>query len=281
MKRIGITGGNGIIGQTLQKKFNHLEWTGFQGEILNSSEINAWLEKAGDLDAVIHLAAVTPTHQVNENPTQALRVNAEGTCRLLEAIGKTRKNAPNSLWIFLASTCHVYASSNQPLTETSPLDPISLYGLTKLQSEQWAQALQKTYGFQLCIGRIFSTSSPQQPPTYFLPAMIKKISTASKGSTLSIRGLLGTRDFTTPEQVSHVIYFLMKNQSTGIFNIASGSPIKLLDLVKKIQKLLKREDLIINPLDQETYHLIANVEKLRKLGFETQQDLDILIKNLL
>lgn len=277
MKKIGLTGGSGIMGQTLRKNFPNFEWFLFEKEILNSEEIASWLKDTGPLDALIHLAAIVPTHLVEADPAQAIRVNVEGTCRLLFELQKNSKQIP---WVFIASTAHVYASSPAPLTEESPLSPISLYGLTKLQAEQWALEFGKSE-LNICIGRIFSTSSPLHPDSYFLPSMIRKISGAPPGATLEVRGLHGTRDFLTADQVCQAIQFLMNKKSTGIFNVAGGQPLKLFDVVQKIKSRLGRNDIKIVPLEKDTSHLSGNVDKLKKLGFTPKPDLDELLDQLM
>jgi nucleoside-diphosphate-sugar epimerase len=281
MNKIGITGGSGIMGQTLRKNFPEYDWVLFENDILNSLEIDDWLKNAGPFDAMLHLAAIVPTQWVEADPAQAIRVNVEGTCRLFSALSKIKKSGLPFPWVFFASTGHVYASSNEPLTEESPLSPLGFYGLTKLQAEQWAIEMSNKLDFKICLGRIFSTCSPLHPETYFLPAMIKKINDAPSNAVLEVRGLLGTRDFLTADLACHAIHFLMKKKGEGIFNISSGKPLKLLSLVKEIQKRLGRDDVKIVALEIETSHLIGNNNKLKKLGFDPQLSLDGLVDPLI
>ncbi len=279
MARIGLTGASGIMGQTLRKNFPSVEWLPFEAEILNSADIKKWIKDSGSFDAVIHLAAIVPTHLVDADPARALKVNVEGTVNLLECLREAYSS--NYPWIFLASTGHVYASSDRPLTEVAPLAPISLYGLTKLQAEEWAGEYQRRFKQLICVGRIFSSSSPLHPETYFIPAMIRKISQAGRGAVLEVHGLKGTRDFQTADQVSQAIHFLFEKKATGIFNIASGASIRLVDLVARIQKRLGREDVKVVALDRDTSHLNADVEKMKKLGFAPCADLDALLDQVM
>ncbi len=274
MQTVGITGASGIMGQVLMKNNPDINWVSFEGDLLNPGDLKNWFEGLGHkTEKFIHLAAIVPTHLVDQDPIKAMRVNVEGTCLFLEQV---RQHNPQA-WIFLASTAHVYASSETPLREESKLEPISWYGLTKLHAEQWASALSGRYEMPLCIGRIFSCSSPLHPKTYFLPAMVEKISKAPRGGKLEIRGLKGTRDFQTAEQACAAIRFLMDRKAQGVFNVASGVPVKLHDLVLEIQKRLGREDVKIVPLDTETSHLTADVSKLKELGFQPRFDLGELL----
>ena len=53
------------------------------------------------------------------------------------------------------------------------------------------------------------------------------------------------RDFMPVEKVVEQLYILFKNKQSGVYNICSGYPIKLKDLVKKILiKKIKKLNLI-------------------------------------
>jgi nucleoside-diphosphate-sugar epimerase len=84
-----------------------------------------------DIDAVIHLAAIVGDPACEKDPGCSVEVNIESTKALLEMCKhmKVRK------FIF-ASTCSVYGASDNLLTETSELNPLSLYALSKLHCEQ-------------------------------------------------------------------------------------------------------------------------------------------------
>ena len=83
------------------------------------------------IDAVIHLGALVgdPACSLNEDLT--LEVNLAAT-RMLADVGR---GSGVRRFIF-ASTCSVYGSSDGLLDEDSPLNPISLYARTKMDSER-------------------------------------------------------------------------------------------------------------------------------------------------
>ncbi|MBI3534859.1 MAG: NAD(P)-dependent oxidoreductase [Deltaproteobacteria bacterium] len=274
MLKIGLTGSIGVMGQVLKNNFQNYSWDCFSGDILNTDDVNDWLKNSHSWDGLIHLAAIVPIHVVKQDPIHALRVNVEGTCRLLEGLSKNLSKRP---WFFLASTCHVYASSHELLKETSTTLPITAYGLTKLQAEQWTSVYERNQEFKICIGRIFSCSSRLHPKSYFIPSMIEKILNAPRGAALQIRGLDGVRDFQSADHACKVIEFLFQKRAAGIFNIASGMPVRLFDVVKRLQKKLDREDLMITPLDADVSSLASDLEKLRSLGFVPGVDLERLL----
>jgi nucleoside-diphosphate-sugar epimerase len=276
--RLGATGLSGVLGRALRAWLKDVEWASFEGDVCDPAAVAAWYTKAGPLDGLFHLAAVVPLREVEANPPRAVRVNVEGTCAVLDAVAKAEAARP---WVFLASTSHVYASSAEPLAETSAVGPANMYGRTKLQAEEWAEFYARRHRLKLCVGRIFSYSTPEQPESYFIPAIIKKLSKAPRGARLEISGINGTRDFLSPELICEAFEAFFRKRAVGTYNIGMGSAVKLLDIVEAVRARLGREDLIIVPQDEGTVHLRADVSKLRGLGVTLRFDLAALIERMI
>ncbi len=83
------------------------------------------------IDAVIHLAAIVGDPACDKNNTHSIEVNLESTKALLELCKRMKIRK----FIF-ASTCSVYGASDNILTETSEVNPLSLYALSKMHCEQ-------------------------------------------------------------------------------------------------------------------------------------------------
>ncbi|MEK7233872.1 MAG: NAD(P)-dependent oxidoreductase [Elusimicrobiota bacterium] len=272
---------SGVLGRNLRARLTGVQWIPFTGDVGDPAAVASWYAGAGPLDGLFHLAAVVPLRQVESDLPRAVRTNVEGTCNVFDAVVKAKDEGRRRPWLFLASTSHVYESNVGLLSETSALGPMNAYGRTKLQAEEWANHYARRHGLDLCIGRIFSYSAPEQPKSYFIPAIIGKLSTAPRGATLEIPGIHGTRDFLTPDLICRSLETFLAEKTTGVYNIGTGSAIKLLDIVTAIQTRLAREDLIIVPRDEGTIHLRADVSKLRGLGVELHFDLSALIKRMI
>jgi nucleoside-diphosphate-sugar epimerase len=284
LARLGVTGGRGVLGRALQAAAGEADWSPFPGDLRHATDVETWLESAEPLDAIFHMAAIVPTHRVEKDPIAAVQTNVLGTIRLLEAV----RRLPKAPWVFIASSSHVYCSPTDPdarLNEDSPLDPVTLYGLTKLQAEEWARAYAERNGLSICIGRIFSFTSRQQDPSYFIPSMIRRLKEAPPGATLEIPGLAGTRDFLRPDEIARILRALHEKRARGVYNIGSGQGQSLFKIGEYLKASLNRCDVEIRtpggPGAPPTHHLVADISKLKLLGIEPEFTVSGLLDPLL
>ena len=119
-------GEGGIKDLYKNKKFELLK-----GDIRNISDV---VEGIKGMDAVIHLAAIVGDPACAVDTRKTLEINYLATKTITEICKYFQINR----FIF-ASSCSVYGqsnSSNNKLTEQSPLNPVSLYAETKIKCEQ-------------------------------------------------------------------------------------------------------------------------------------------------
>jgi nucleoside-diphosphate-sugar epimerase len=100
----------------------------------NIDGFTQWEPTLTDIDIVIHLAARAHIlHDKAPNPEEEfLKVNIQGTANLVkQSIAAGVKH-----FIFISSIGAMATLSDHPLTETSPCQPDTPYGRSKLQAEQ-------------------------------------------------------------------------------------------------------------------------------------------------
>ena len=106
----------------------HLNLEVVQGDISSIRDVVAAVK---DSNRVIALAAIVGDPACGLNAEETLNLNYEATKVLVEAC-----NFYGVERLVFASSCSVYgASDNQFLTESSPLNPVSLYARTRIMSE--------------------------------------------------------------------------------------------------------------------------------------------------
>jgi len=89
-----------------------------------------------DMDAVIHLGAIVGDPACDLDQSLTIDVNLVAT----KMIAQVAKASGISRFIF-ASTCSVYGAGDETLDERSELNPVSLYGRTKLAAERGLQSM--------------------------------------------------------------------------------------------------------------------------------------------
>jgi UDP-glucose 4-epimerase len=164
--RVLITGGAGYLGSHLAEAcvaegavvrlFDNLTagrrgnvatlLEGGKAELVEGDLLTADLAEAlADVDAVFHLAANPDVRVGAEDARVHFEQNVLATHRLLEAMGRVGVDR-----ILFTSTSTVYGEATAlPTPETyGPLEPISLYGASKLACEAMLSAFAHTYGWR-------------------------------------------------------------------------------------------------------------------------------------
>ena len=108
--RCGITGHTGSIGRNLIKLFrDKIIFHPFKGDVTKKKQISEWV-KSKRFDHLIHLSAIVPIKEVNDNKKKASKANTLGNKNIVYIITKEKKQLD---WVFFASTSHVYSSSKK------------------------------------------------------------------------------------------------------------------------------------------------------------------------
>ena len=112
-------------GKTLLPYFINPNFSFVNVDVRDKSALRRELQ---DADAVVHLAALVGYPLCKKMPREAQEVNVDGTRNLLEC-------APRNARLVYASTGSNYGEVEGICTESTPLNPLSLYGRTKTEAE--------------------------------------------------------------------------------------------------------------------------------------------------
>jgi len=161
MKKVLVTGGAGFIGTNLitkliPKKLDIISLdnysTGSKENELNSVEyvkgdidlINEFDNQ--DIDYCFHLAAQSRVQPSFEDPEESLRVNVQGTLKVMEWAKKNRVKV-------------LYAGSSSKHHDPSD----SPYAMTKFLGEEICKLYRKTYDIDVEIARFYNVYGPHEP----------------------------------------------------------------------------------------------------------------------
>ena len=256
--KCAITGSTGVLGKNFIKKFPKIKFIKYQGNILNKKKLGNWILK-NDFDYLLHFAAVVPTAIAKKNYNFVKKVNYEGTKNIVEKLLKKNKK----VWLLFSSTSHIYNFSNKALSEKSTINPVSKYGLSKLLAEKIIKKKLKNSKIDYCIVRIFSFTDSSQNESYFVPGVFLN----------RIKYVNTLRDFIDIRDLCSAIYFLMKRRATNVFNLGSGKKINLNKIISVVQKRK------INNMEKPKNNLVANINKIKSLGWKPKYNILYIIKN--
>lgn len=138
MKKILLTGVNGQVGHALQQKLSHYQVFALNREQLDLSDKDAIrrVVQAVKPDLIINPAAYTAVDKAESEPDLAYAINAIAPQILAEEA--TKLNAA----LIHFSTDYVYDGSKKvDYVETDAVNPLSIYGKSKLAGEKAIEAV--------------------------------------------------------------------------------------------------------------------------------------------
>ena len=209
-----------------------------EGSILDP---DAMADAMADVDAIVHLAARPSVPRSIDDPVASHEANTVGTMRVLEAA----RAAANDVQVIVASSSSVYGSNpTLPKHEALATLPVSPYAATKLATEQYALAWQKSFGMRTLALRFFNVFGPRQAPGHAYAAVVPAfVYAALLGELLTVHGDGSqTRDFTYVGTVSDVIVDAVErgvSHDTPV-NLAFGTRTSLLEVIDRLGDMIDR-----------------------------------------
>lgn len=246
MERILVTGSEGFIGRKLVESLQNSSYEVFGIDSkagaktthqmdITSSLLKGFLKEIQPT-VIVHLAAQIDVRKSFQDPLHDLKVNAEGTLGLLLAsIGENLKH-----FLYIHSGGAIYDSNSQlPLTEQSPLNPQSPYGLTKQIGEGYVRVLcenSQVDWTSLALSNCFGPVRDHGRGVIY--EFWKRL---SEGTPCEIYGPENTRDFVYVDDVVRAINLAIPNPSNCRINISSGTEVSLKDLYSNMADLLSSD----------------------------------------
>lgn len=138
-----VTGANGQLGKELVLfDTTRFQLIGFSREELNITDLAACRRVINEYKpyAVIHTAAYTAVDKAESEVDEAFLVNGEGTRNI--ALASQEAGAK----LIYISTDYVFdGESSRPYVETDAVNPITIYGKSKLAGERAVQSIHDQY----------------------------------------------------------------------------------------------------------------------------------------
>lgn len=224
---------------------------------------------------VIHLAGIAGVRPSFDDPTRYARVNVEGTASVFElalAAGITR--------VVSASSSSVYGNGTPlPASESAAaVSPESPYAASKRGAELVLSALSRKAKHVACTGlRFFTVYGPRQRPEMAITLFARKI-IAGEPITMFGDGSM-KRDFTHVDDITRGVLAAYDHDAPGyrVYNLGSGAPITLSDLVVSLGRAVGREPNVVRapvPLGDVDATFADIAKASRELGWTPKVTLE-------
>jgi dTDP-4-dehydrorhamnose reductase len=271
MKRILVTGSNGLLGQKITE--NILSTS--RAELIATSKGNnrfpvqeGYIYVPMDIsskenmqaviaefkpDVIINTAAVTNVDVAENNKELCWKLNVQAVKDLIEIC--------TSLDIHLIhlSTDFVFDGEHGPYSEEDEPNPLSYYGKSKYEAEQLLQssACRWTIIRTILVYGILPDLSRSNIITWAKSAL-------GKGSPINVVNDQW-RMPTLAEDLAEACLLAAEKGATGIFNVSGKDMMSILELVEKVEDFWGFNKSLINPISSESLNQAAR--RPRKTGF--------------
>ncbi len=191
--------------------------------------------------SIFHLAGLAGVRKSLEIPEKYYDANLRGTLNVLNLAKSFNVNS-----LTFSSTSSVYGGSKHNSKEDDDLYPISPYANSKLLAEKICKLYADSNELNIAILRYFTVYGEAGRPDM---SVLKFIENIDKGNSIVIYGDGNQeRDFTYVNDVCEATFKSSTLQGLNILNIGNSNPIKLLNIVKIIEKILnKKANIVFEP----------------------------------
>ena len=265
-------------------------FTYHEADLLDRAALARALD-AAQPGVIYHLAAQSSAAESFAAPHETINVNLLGTLNLLEAV-RALPAAGRPLLV-VAGSAEEYGpqpEGSAPLTELTPLAPVSPYAVSKAAQTLLCRQYHQSYDLPVVIARPFSHTGPGQHPRFAFPSFARQIAAAEagRGPAEILTGNLDTvRDFLDVRDVVRAYRAVAARGNRGeTYNICSGTALtmaeglRILVAAATVPMTVRRDPARERPSD--TPWLVGDNRKLRAgTGWRPESGTDSALLDLL
>lgn len=261
--KIAVTGASGFTGRHFvqhAREAGH-EVCFLEANLTDAEAVRLAVDRAGPLDAVVHLAAISFVGHAGDADFYA--VNTVGTCHLLSALAGLPASArPHK--VLVASSANVYGNcESSPISETQTPAPVNHYAASKLAMEHMAMTFLDR--LPVVITRPFNYTGPGQAASFLIPKLVDHF--ARRAAIIELGNLHVEREFNDVRMVVETYLKLLAHGEPGqIYNVCSGQPHSLQSVYDRLVRLTGHTpEIRVNPAfvrANEVHRLCGSPEKL-------------------
>lgn len=238
----------------------------FLADILDAGKMDEIFKQVKP-EQVIHLAAVHFIPYCNQHPYESSNININGTINILNCAGKY-----NAKKVFFASTAAVYPIYDEAVNEMHGVGPMDIYGLSKLTGEHLCNEFHLMTGIPTIICRFFNAFGPNETNPHLIPEIQQQVNNGLR--KIQLGNLTPKRDFIHTSDMANAVHTLLTKVNAGIdtYNLGRGIEYSVTEIVDAFSRQLgEKIEIEVDPArvrKVERMHLLADVSKLKSIGWE-------------
>ena len=276
MKRVLITGSSGVIGSALCGKLAESGAEIVPFDIKQRCDIRdrgQLLTAMGDVDGVIHCAAIARVCDCEKDAGLCRETNVAGTRNVVECL-KTLAERP---WLLFISSREVYGQAYEfPVTENFPCNPVNEYARSKVEGERIVMEYPNSGIVRLA--NVYGSVNDYEDRV-----IMAFTRAALYGKPLVLNGAGNALDFIHISDAVNGISVYCRRKRTETIHLTSGAPVTLEQLAEKIIRLVDSKSHIIRkpPKANEVSRFYGCPRMAREaLGWQAEVSLEQGIKKL-
>ncbi len=240
-------------------------------------------------DYVFNLAAQSHVRLSFDMPVFTAQVNAVGALNVFDAVKETAPNAK----VYQASSSEMFGSSvdkDNYQRESTPMNPVSPYGCSKLYAYSIARNYRKAYGLFISNGILFNHESPRRGKNFVTAKVVQGALDIKYGkkNKLEMGNLDSYRDWGHSSDYTKAMIKLLQHSEPEDIVISTGkahSVRDLCDLVFKKLNLNYKDHIVINKKffrPEELPYLQGDSKKGRNLlPWEPEYSFETLLEDMI
>jgi GDPmannose 4,6-dehydratase len=210
----------------------------FYGDITDAHSVDDIMSKVQP-DYIFHLAAMSHVRISFDMPAFVMQTNFVGTLNILEAY---RKYCPKAHLYFAGSSeCFgISVDSDGYQRESTPFQPTSPYGISKVASVNLVRHYRRAYGLFACVGILFNHSGYRRGSNFVCQKIVKGAVEISLGlrKELELGNLDSYRDIGNSKDYVRAMFMILNHVKADDFVIATGETHSIRELCDYVFKSL-------------------------------------------
>ncbi|MGD8441598.1 MAG: GDP-mannose 4,6-dehydratase [Holophagae bacterium] len=188
-------------------------------------------------DVIFHLAAASSVARSWDFAARSLEINAIGTVHLFDAVARLELDPI----VVVSSTAEIYGhvpDGSAPLTEDTPIAPLSPYGTSKAAQDLLTGQFHAARGLAAVRVRFFNLTGPGRPDHFVASSFARQIAEIEAGlapPVLRVGNLAAVRDFTDVRDAVRACRMAADRRHAGeVFHVCTGRGVAISEVVEQL-----------------------------------------------